>query len=266
MDIEINGESQDIHMKLGDSGEAFFVEEVPQGFEDEYIPPHLACSPIPQDYFPSHFQDKSKATVTEILEEVQAIVEEKNNEKQDVQEETFMIDDISGHQDECVTGTAVVTTISSDVYIDGSSTNQLVVKTFRAETLDENKETAEKVRKISIVTGEFRPISLEIDLSDDKNVSGTVEEDDANVDSQSISLSRKGSYKDCLGPVEDYQKPSSSCSRRKKRKKSLKKKNGQKKGSGSSSSQTEQSEQSETGRDSKEQSEPMEQGNQVCIV
>ncbi len=27
VDIEINGESVDLHMKLGDNGEAFFVEE-----------------------------------------------------------------------------------------------------------------------------------------------------------------------------------------------------------------------------------------------
>lgn len=27
MDIEINGEPVDLHMKLGDNGEAFFVEE-----------------------------------------------------------------------------------------------------------------------------------------------------------------------------------------------------------------------------------------------
>lgn len=51
MDIEINGEAQQIHMKLGDSGEAFFVEEVPydgsHGLTE--IPPHLACSPIPDD-------------------------------------------------------------------------------------------------------------------------------------------------------------------------------------------------------------------------
>ncbi|CAH1406289.1 unnamed protein product [Nezara viridula] len=45
VDIEINGEPVDIHMKLGESGEAFFVEEV----EEEIIPPHLACSPIPPD-------------------------------------------------------------------------------------------------------------------------------------------------------------------------------------------------------------------------
>lgn len=27
MDIEVNGEPVDLHMKLGDNGEAFFVEE-----------------------------------------------------------------------------------------------------------------------------------------------------------------------------------------------------------------------------------------------
>ena len=43
-------------MKLGDSGEAFFVEEVSSHGSptDTEIPPHLACSPIPEDNcFPS---------------------------------------------------------------------------------------------------------------------------------------------------------------------------------------------------------------------
>lgn len=56
MDIEINGEPRQIHMKLGDSGEAFFVEEVVSDGSptDREIPPHLACSPIPDDNcFPS---------------------------------------------------------------------------------------------------------------------------------------------------------------------------------------------------------------------
>lgn len=30
IDIEINGESVDLHMKLGDNGEAYFVQEVEQ--------------------------------------------------------------------------------------------------------------------------------------------------------------------------------------------------------------------------------------------
>jgi phosphatidate phosphatase PAH1 len=46
VDIEINGEPVDIHMKLGESGEAFFVTESESGTGME-IPPHLATSPIP---------------------------------------------------------------------------------------------------------------------------------------------------------------------------------------------------------------------------
>lgn len=44
VDIELNGEPVDIHMKLGETGEAFFVEEIE---EDDDIPSYLATSPIP---------------------------------------------------------------------------------------------------------------------------------------------------------------------------------------------------------------------------
>ncbi|XP_050327405.1 phosphatidate phosphatase LPIN3-like isoform X2 [Bactrocera neohumeralis] len=56
VDIEINGEPVDIHMKLGDSGEAFFVEECPE--EDaEALPENMATSPIPSSYFPNKFDN-----------------------------------------------------------------------------------------------------------------------------------------------------------------------------------------------------------------
>ncbi|XP_006880734.1 PREDICTED: phosphatidate phosphatase LPIN1 isoform X2 [Elephantulus edwardii] len=47
VDIEINGESVDLHMKLGDNGEAFFVQEADN--DQEVIPMHLATSPILSD-------------------------------------------------------------------------------------------------------------------------------------------------------------------------------------------------------------------------
>uniref|UniRef100_A0A6J0TPH5 phosphatidate phosphatase n=1 Tax=Pogona vitticeps TaxID=103695 RepID=A0A6J0TPH5_9SAUR len=50
IDIEINGEAVDLHMKLGDNGEAFFVQEAEEKFEK--VPAHLATSPIPTD---THF-------------------------------------------------------------------------------------------------------------------------------------------------------------------------------------------------------------------
>ncbi|OWF49318.1 Phosphatidate phosphatase LPIN2 [Mizuhopecten yessoensis] len=45
VDISINGKAVDLHMKLGDSGEAFFVTEVEEPGED--VPAYLATSPIP---------------------------------------------------------------------------------------------------------------------------------------------------------------------------------------------------------------------------
>ncbi|XP_042891313.1 phosphatidate phosphatase LPIN2-like [Penaeus japonicus] len=51
VDIEINGEPVDIHMKLGESGEAFFVQELE---DSEEISPLLGTSPLP----PSFLQEK----------------------------------------------------------------------------------------------------------------------------------------------------------------------------------------------------------------
>ncbi|XP_062857157.1 phosphatidate phosphatase LPIN1 isoform X2 [Trichomycterus rosablanca] len=44
VDIEVNGEPVNLHMKLGDNGEAFFVEETEN--EQEVVPSYLATSPI----------------------------------------------------------------------------------------------------------------------------------------------------------------------------------------------------------------------------
>uniref|UniRef100_A0A8C6KP68 phosphatidate phosphatase n=1 Tax=Nothobranchius furzeri TaxID=105023 RepID=A0A8C6KP68_NOTFU len=47
VDMEINGVPVDLHMKLGDNGEAFFVRETENG--QEVIPSYLATSPILSD-------------------------------------------------------------------------------------------------------------------------------------------------------------------------------------------------------------------------
>uniref|UniRef100_A0A8D3ACC1 phosphatidate phosphatase n=2 Tax=Scophthalmus maximus TaxID=52904 RepID=A0A8D3ACC1_SCOMX len=47
VDIEINGEPVDLHMKLGDNGEAFFVQETEN--DQEVVPSYLATSPIMSD-------------------------------------------------------------------------------------------------------------------------------------------------------------------------------------------------------------------------
>lgn len=47
VDIEINGEAVALHMKLGDNGEAFFVQEMEDN--QEVVPSYLATSPILSD-------------------------------------------------------------------------------------------------------------------------------------------------------------------------------------------------------------------------
>lgn len=47
VDIEINGEAVALHMKLGDNGEAFFVQEMEN--DQEVVPSYLATSPILAD-------------------------------------------------------------------------------------------------------------------------------------------------------------------------------------------------------------------------
>ncbi|NXP75499.1 LPIN3 phosphatase, partial [Ramphastos sulfuratus] len=50
VDIEINGEPVDLHMKLGDNGEAFFVQESDES--EGSIPSHLCTSPIRMEQSP----------------------------------------------------------------------------------------------------------------------------------------------------------------------------------------------------------------------
>ncbi|XP_025897952.1 phosphatidate phosphatase LPIN3 isoform X2 [Nothoprocta perdicaria] len=50
VDIEINGEPVDLHMKLGDNGEAFFVQESEEN--EGSIPSRLCTSPIPMEENP----------------------------------------------------------------------------------------------------------------------------------------------------------------------------------------------------------------------
>ncbi|XP_052843397.1 phosphatidate phosphatase LPIN2 isoform X4 [Drosophila gunungcola] len=71
VDIEINGAPVDIQMKLGDSGEAFFVEECLED-EDEELPANLATSPIPNSFL----QSRDKANDT--MEDISGVAADKN--------------------------------------------------------------------------------------------------------------------------------------------------------------------------------------------
>ncbi|XP_064887977.1 phosphatidate phosphatase LPIN3 isoform X1 [Columba livia] len=68
VDIEINGEPVDLHMKLGDNGEAFFVQESEEN--EGSIPSGLCTSPIPMEEStedaaqPSHAQETTSVEGT----------------------------------------------------------------------------------------------------------------------------------------------------------------------------------------------------------
>lgn len=63
VDIEINGEPVDLHMKLGDSGEAFFVQELDS--DEEEVPPRLCTSPIPWGGLSGFPSDSQLGTASE---------------------------------------------------------------------------------------------------------------------------------------------------------------------------------------------------------
>lgn len=62
-------------MKLGESGEAFFVEEIEED-DDVEIPEHLATSPIPV----SEFENLFKAQVSKLLNKFKSNPEMHNME------------------------------------------------------------------------------------------------------------------------------------------------------------------------------------------
>lgn len=55
----MNGEPVDIHMKLGESGEAFFVEEYLEENEQDELPSNLATSPILSNEFAKYEEQKN---------------------------------------------------------------------------------------------------------------------------------------------------------------------------------------------------------------
>ncbi|XP_055837431.1 phosphatidate phosphatase LPIN3 isoform X4 [Episyrphus balteatus] len=77
VDIEINGEPVDIHMKLGESGEAFFVEECAEDDVEE-LPDNLATSPIPSDYFPNKYTDVDIDDADEKAKHTDNVLERRN--------------------------------------------------------------------------------------------------------------------------------------------------------------------------------------------
>ncbi|XP_054266582.1 phosphatidate phosphatase LPIN3 isoform X2 [Macrosteles quadrilineatus] len=143
VDIEINGEPVDIHMKLGESGEAFFVEEVSADeLGDDSIPPHLACSPIPREgSFHERYMLKDSPLLVDNLWDRQ--ISDELNEAEELLRKEGGIE---------IVGTPKI------VVAGGGS----VVKTFKAETVELESVST---RKLSAASAEFKPIVHDKDSS-----------------------------------------------------------------------------------------------------
>lgn len=282
-------------MKLGDSGEAFFVEEVTPSElgDDEIIPPHLACSPIPDDDFLAHFHGR-EATSTEIHDStlINSDLDEKNvitySGQQNRFEEVHGEDSVAGQlsqdssqvknqvpdQDGSAEGFVTKENIESQkpvIVTAGTS----VPKTFCAETVCNDDDKSEKLRRINVVAADFRPISLivEDDVPATRNDEGLLVEDvldgqSATEDSSSYQeqasshgvLGRDSGKDISAAGNEDLLKPNAG-GKRKRRRKSLMKKKGaaQRKNGAVLSSQIEQFDINDTSGLAKTSSE-MQQG------
>ena len=305
VDIEIDGEPRQIHMKLGDSGEAFFVEEVSSHGSptDTEIPPHLACSPIPEDNcFPSSrfnilsdlpSEQRDKLLIESILcierekwEQMSALPPDEREkflneqfsdlpsehrakwlqiasltpEEREVQRQQLIREQYSALKTEdkerlfkenfpelpidqrqkfekvllsdwkekenekrnSLKGEEEIFDMDG-INDDESCPTASTPKSFVAVT------SSERIRKISVVKNDFRPITEDMQSSGREKSS----------DESNASMSKKNSKDES---VEENKNNSNSTKRKRKRKSILRKKGSQRKSSNGSSSQTEISE------------------------
>uniref|UniRef100_A0A3B5BGY2 phosphatidate phosphatase n=1 Tax=Stegastes partitus TaxID=144197 RepID=A0A3B5BGY2_9TELE len=87
VDIEINGEAVDLHMKLGDNGEAFFVEQN----ENMEVPPYLCTSPILLEG-PEEMEETTEGSAI--------IARRKKRRRKRIRSDTHLRDDASSSSDE----------------------------------------------------------------------------------------------------------------------------------------------------------------------
>ncbi|CRK87769.1 CLUMA_CG001557, isoform A [Clunio marinus] len=234
VDIEINGEPVDIHMKLGESGEAFFVEECSEG--DEELPHHMATSPIPSNEL-TNYEDTISASNAN------------NNELKIPLPRRNSVD--LGSKDISETETTnKFENQTSDFTLRRHTDNDLVrrdlisnkieftTQKLRQEFPEEQDQLYDEIKeKFNLrrmdESHQFRPITEDGQNDSDKSSGGVAELEIEGV----LKSDQKEKSDDCKNLVKDDNKSSASQqSKKKRRKKSMiKKKNSQRKNSSSSS-------------------------------
>ncbi|XP_076260266.1 phosphatidate phosphatase LPIN isoform X2 [Rhynchophorus ferrugineus] len=145
VDIELNGEPLTIHMKLGESGEAFFVEELEDDGEND-IPDHLATSPIPVSELEHLFTNQGRRRSFNLENETNSY--EKRRHTADNQmttrtnienflERQIELGNIEGTSAEDITVSATTVSRRSDDDDLSHSQNDVSETIFKMDSLDE---------------------------------------------------------------------------------------------------------------------------------
>ncbi|XP_059620146.1 phosphatidate phosphatase LPIN3 [Phlebotomus argentipes] len=215
VDIEVNGEPIDIHMKLGESGEAFFVEECPEDDLEE-LPSNMATSPIPSSEF-SKLAQNSDFTSSSMKEEEMQMPKPRRNSID------LLIGD-SGEKADCHQGKKYENQVSDYAH------RRYTDNTMERRDLD--------VSKKEFTTQKIRQQWAEQQQDEDSLLAGIQESGDWR-NSTTVEETKEAAkvVEVALEPVEEGEQvpKEESKSKKKRRKKSImKKKNAQRKNSSSS--------------------------------
>ncbi|KAH1015087.1 hypothetical protein HUJ05_012865 [Dendroctonus ponderosae] len=175
VDVEVNGEPLGVYMKLGESGEAFFVEEL-EDDEDNDIPEHLATSPIPvseiENIFkaqgrrrsfnldeidlnlnPSNSYEKRRHTADNQLANSRAHLE------RDFLKRQIVLGNIDGASAEDVTYSLTTVSRRSDEDDLSPSQNDVSETIFKMDSLDEPVSKDEKPSEVPVAVVQAKDTS-----------------------------------------------------------------------------------------------------------
>ncbi|XP_048489406.1 phosphatidate phosphatase LPIN2 isoform X4 [Plutella xylostella] len=176
VDLELNGEALPIHMKLGESGEAFFVEEV--GEDEAACAAHLATSPIPAGRFDELYEPRRRNSLS--------AVEPDHGQASDYTKRRYTADGQSMQKPnfskmtkkDPIKDVEITTTDSHDHdalfemegldEVQGSWPENVAPKTFSATQLGEECEASQTVQMIS-AHNDFRPIEAQEEVKQNGN-------------------------------------------------------------------------------------------------
>ncbi|XP_034725114.1 phosphatidate phosphatase LPIN3-like [Etheostoma cragini] len=137
VDIEINGKSVDLHMKLGDNGEAFFVEENEN--KELQVPPHLWAEETPEG-------SSITGSHTHLTEE-NYVVLWTNTKEENTRQPKATLDDFYSHE---VAGLSQEAMITSSLSTEILSATQCITQMYRKLPL---RLTSNQIEQLNLCEG-----------------------------------------------------------------------------------------------------------------